>query len=72
MSEIKQHDENESATDFARQAEERQIGLLAEFVAFLKESKKWWLAPILLVLLLLGILVVLSTTAAAPLIYPLF
>lgn len=72
MSESTQQDTNEPATEFARQAEEPSIGLLAEFVDFLKHSKKWWLTPILLVLLLLGVLVFLSTTAAAPFIYPLF
>lgn len=71
MSDTQQNDVD-SDTDFARQAEEQSIGLLAEFVDFLRHSKKWWLTPILLVLLLLGLLIFLSTTAAAPFIYPLF
>jgi hypothetical protein len=45
--------------------------LLAEFVAFLRHNKKWWLLPILLVLLLFGVLIFLSGTGAAPFIYTL-
>ena len=55
--------------DFARQAEEAPMGLLAEFWDFLKHEKKWWLTPIIVVLLLLGGLIFLSGTAAAPFIY---
>lgn len=58
--------------EFARQANGRQTGFLAEFVAFLRDNKKWWLAPILGILLLLGVLVVVGGTAAAPFIYTLF
>ena len=43
-----------------------------EFVAFLRENKKWWLAPILIAILGLGLLVLLGGTAAAPFIYTLF
>jgi hypothetical protein len=46
--------------------------LLAEFWAFLRESKKWWMLPILVVLLLFGVLILLSGTAVAPFIYTLF
>ena len=60
-----------SADDFARQAEETPMGLLAEFWDFLKHEKKWWLTPIILVLLILAGLVLLSPVAA-PFIYPLF
>ncbi len=60
-----------SAKDFARQAEEAPLGLLAEFWDFLKHEKKWWLTPIILVLLILAGLVLLSPVAA-PFIYPLF
>jgi hypothetical protein len=58
------------ARRFARQAEERQMSLVAEFGYFLLHNKKWWLGPIIIVLLLVGLLVVLSGTAAAPFIYP--
>lgn len=59
-------------SDFASQAESSSPGILAELVAFVRHSKKWWLAPILIALLLLGILVVLSGSIAAPFIYTLF
>jgi hypothetical protein len=66
-------DNDESrAKEFAAQAEQREVGLLAELLAFVRENKKWWLVPILVVLLVVGVLVVLASTAAAPLIYPLF
>jgi hypothetical protein len=60
------------ASAFAREAGEAQTGLLAEFWAFLKYNKKWWLTPIVLVLLLVSVLVILGTSAAAPMIYTLF
>ena len=47
-------------------------GLLGEYWAFLKQSKKWWLLPALLALLLLGALMLFSGSAAAPFIYTLF
>jgi hypothetical protein len=64
--------QNKAGEDFARQAEESQVGILREFWDFLRYNKKWWLTPILLVLLLVGVLVVLSGTAAAPFIYTLW
>jgi len=57
---------------FAEASVKKQVGLLAELWAFLRENKKWWLAPILVVLLLVGVLIVLGGTALAPLIYPIF
>ncbi len=53
-------------------ANERQIGLIEEFVLFLGESKKWWLTPIIVVLLLVGLLIILSSSVIAPFIYPIF
>lgn len=58
--------------DFAARAGQERVGLVAEFVAFLKDNKKWWLAPIILSILGLGLLVLLGGTAAAPFIYTLF
>ncbi len=58
--------------DFKSDLEKRRSSLAGEFLAFLKENKKWWLLPILLVFLLLGALLLLSSTGLAPLIYPLF
>ncbi len=57
---------------FESAAAENEQGLIAEFIQFLRENKKWWLAPILLVLLLMGALILLSGSAAAPFIYTLF
>ncbi len=57
---------------FASKAGEQRSGLAGEFLAYLKDNKKWWLAPIILCVLLLGLLVLLGGTAAAPFIYTLF
>lgn len=44
-----------------------------DFLAFLKQRKKWWLAPVLIVLVLIGILLVFGGgSALAPFIYSLF
>jgi hypothetical protein len=64
--------EPKPADDFARQAEESQPGLIAEFVDFLIHNKKWWLTPIILVLLLLGAIAFLAQSPAAPFIYNVF
>lgn len=50
----------------------QRAGMTAEFMYFLKHSKKWWLLPIVVVLVVFGVLVFLSGTAAAPFIYTLF
>ncbi|MDA0832762.1 MAG: DUF5989 family protein [Planctomycetota bacterium] len=60
------------SNDFAREAQQQQPGMFAEFVDFLLNNKKWWLTPIIVVLMLVGLLVVLSSTAVAPFIYTLF
>ena len=57
--------------DFAEQAEEKSIGIVGEFVDFLKYNKKWWIAPIIILLLLFGLLIMLGGSALAPFIYPL-
>jgi hypothetical protein len=59
-------------SEFEREAEAEQSGLLAEFFHFLMTNKKWWLTPIIVVLLLVALLIVLSGSAAAPFIYTLF
>jgi hypothetical protein len=58
--------------EFAQEAAQPRVGLLAEFWDFLKHNKKWWLLPILVVLALIAILVALGSTGAAPFIYPMF
>jgi hypothetical protein len=60
------------AEDFTRQTAAQRRGLIAEFVDFLRENKKWWLGPIVISILLLGALVFLGGTAAAPFVYTLF
>jgi hypothetical protein len=62
----------DAATEFSREAEASQPGLLREFWDFLMHNKKWWLAPIVIILLLFGLLIVLAGTGAAPFIYTLF
>lgn len=50
-----------------------KLGILREFLLFLKEEKKWWLAPIVIILVLLGILILFAESSAlGPWIYPLF
>ena len=61
-----------SPDDFARQAEEAPMGLIAEFWDFLKHEKKWWLTPIIVVLLALGVIIFVGGSVAAPFIYPIF
>ena len=72
MSQDPDHRDQTQADSFAKQAEAESIGIVREFVDFLKHNKKWWLIPIIVVLLLVTVLVVLSGTAAAPFIYTLF
>jgi hypothetical protein len=49
------------------------MSLLAEFWAFLRVRKKWWLAPIIIMMVLLGSLLVFAQgSALAPFIYTIF
>ncbi len=57
---------------FEEAAGDQPQSLVAEFLYFLRQNKKWWLLPIVLVLFLMGLLIYLSGTAAAPFIYTLF
>ncbi len=63
---------DDAPDDFASQADQAEMGLIAEFWDFLIHNKKWWLTPIILVLLAMGALIILSGTAAAPFIYTLW
>ena len=49
-----------------------RMGIVKEFVLFLRENKAYWIAPIIMVVLLLVVLVIFGGTAAAPFIYQLF
>ena len=68
----KRAEEPDASQDFAREAAESQVGILAEFWDFLLHNKKWWITPIIVVLLLVGLLVFLSSSAVAPFIYTIF
>ncbi len=48
---------------FEQQAEEDQLGLVAEFWDFLKHNKKWWLIPLIVCLLGLGALLIFAAAA---------
>jgi hypothetical protein len=50
-----------------------KLQIIADYFAFLKQNKKWWLMPVVIMLLLLGLFIVLSQgSALAPFIYTLF
>ena len=49
-----------------------RIGILNEFLDFLKVRKKLWLTPIVVVLVVLGALILFTSTSVAPFIYTLF
>lgn len=57
---------------FEKEARQSRSSLIAEFIHFLREEKKWWLAPILIVMALVAALVLLAGHGAAPFIYTLF
>ena len=64
--------ENKKQTAFEDHGDEKDVGLLREFLAMMKENKKYWLIPLVLILLGFGVLIMLGSTAAAPFIYTLF
>jgi hypothetical protein len=50
-----------------------RLGVLAEFLEFIRARKSWWLAPLVVMLVLLGILLVFAQSSPlAPFIYALF
>ena len=50
-----------------------KVRIVAEYLEFLRDQKKWWVLPIAVVLLLLGAVIVLTQgSALAPFIYALF
>ena len=60
------------ADEFAREAQAKEAGLARELLAFLRQTRKWWLAPAIVLLLFVGLLVILGGSALAPFIYTLF
>ncbi|MCC6671378.1 MAG: hypothetical protein IT458_09975 [Planctomycetes bacterium] len=65
-------DDPKSNDSFLNAAKDHKGGLVSEFVAFMRDNKKWWLIPFLVVFGLLGLLLILSATGAAPFIYAMF
>ncbi len=72
MSTERQNPSDEPASTFAKAAGERPIGFLAEFWAFVRQNKKWWLTPIIITLLLVAVLVMIGASGGGPLTYTLF
>lgn len=72
MNDPKPEKSPESKSAFEQAGEEERLSIVAEFIYFLKENKKWWLLPILIVLSGVGLLAFFAGTGAAPFIYTLF
>ena len=65
--------QSKPSNEFGRAAAEHDHrGVLHEFWAFVRHTKKWWLMPVIVALMLLSALIVLSGSAMAPFIYTLF
>lgn len=62
----------EGGETLAALASRRRRGLARELLAWLADSRKWWLLPLLLLLLLAGLFVFVSGSSLAPFIYALF
>ena len=64
---------DDKKTEFERAgAHTAEQGIVSEFLAFLKQNKKWWMLPIVAIILLFGLLLILAGTGAAPFLYSLF
>jgi len=46
--------------------------MVAEFLSFLRETKKWWMLPIVVALLCMVAFALLSSSPIAPFVYTLF
>jgi hypothetical protein len=57
---------------FEKGQQEKQTGLVKEFLYFLGHNKKFWMIPLLLALFVLAALIILGGTSVAPFIYTLF
>ena len=64
--------EDDKRTEFEKSGEQKESGLMGEFLGMMKHNKKYWLIPLIAVLALFGVLIILGSTAAAPFIYTLF
>lgn len=57
-------------SSFEAEADQAEMGLIAEFWDFIKHNKLWWLTPIIVIILLMAGVILLGP--AAPFIYPMF
>jgi len=63
---------DDKRSEFEKSGDEKDIGLMGEFIGMMKQNKKYWLIPLIVILLLFGVLIILGSSAAAPFIYTLF
>jgi hypothetical protein len=71
-SELEDGDAAKPENEFQRLSKEKPQSLLAEFVGFLWQDKKWWLLPIVVVLLVISLFIVLTNSVVGPFIYVFF
>ena len=57
---------------FQEAADLERTTLVADFIDFVRDTRKWWIIPIVGILLILGGLITLASTGAAPFVYTLF
>jgi hypothetical protein len=62
----------QSDKSFEQLGKEAKVGLIADFMSFMGENKKWWLLPFLIVFGLLAVLIVFAGTGAFPFLYTMF
>ena len=68
-----EHQQGQEQGSFAEEASKQKVGIVGEFVGFMREYAKWWLTPILLVFLLVAALLIFGgSTGTLPFIYTLF
>ena len=61
--------QQQDESSFAEEASKAKVGIVGEFIGFMREYAKWWLTPIVLVLLMVGLLVAAGSSSAMPFIY---
>jgi len=62
----------ENKARFEKASADRESSLVGEFMAMVKENKKYWLVPLIVALLVFGLIIILAGSAAAPFIYTIF
>tara|TARA_B100001123_G_scaffold448991_1_gene612424 strand:- start:4705 stop:4917 length:213 start_codon:yes stop_codon:yes gene_type:complete len=68
----KEENSHEKGDKFVQAGKGKPIGLFAELIEFIKETRKFWMIPLLVVLFILGALIWAGGTQLAPFIYTLF